>query len=41
MKNIFNYKDPNRFLSDILNNYDPGRRVFIELGFGITGKLDD
>ena len=41
MKNIFNYKDPNRFISDILNNYDPGRRVFIELGFGITGELND
>ena len=41
MKNIFNYKDPNRFVSDILNNYDPGRRVFIELGFGITGELND
>ena len=41
MKNIFNYKDPNRFISDILNNYDPGRRVFIELGVGITGELND
>ena len=38
VKNIFDYKDPSRFYSDILNNYDPGRRVFIELGISIRGR---
>ena len=33
IKNIFNYKDSRRFNSEILNNYDPGRRFFIELKF--------
>ena len=34
VKNIFNYKDPKRNLGeDILNSYDPGRRVFVEASF--------
>ena len=41
IKNIFNYKDPNRFLSDILNNYDPGRRVFMELSLKFKGDRYD
>lgn len=41
VKNIFNYKDISRFdvsNSDILNNYDPGRRVFIEYSFNFKGE---
>jgi len=31
VKNLFNYKDPRRSLGeDLLNSYDPGRRVFVE-----------
>jgi len=41
LKNIFNYKDPGRFTSEILNNYDPGRRVFIEFGLKFNGKVND
>jgi len=41
MKNIFNYKDSNRLFSDILNNYDPGRRIFIELSLRIKGDIND
>jgi len=37
-KNIFNYKDSERHFSDILNNYDPGRRAFFEIGINIKGK---
>ena len=34
VKNIFNYKDPRRNLGeDLLNSYDPGRRVFVEASF--------
>jgi outer membrane receptor protein involved in Fe transport len=33
IKNIFNYKDPSRFNTEILNTYDPGRRYFIEFSF--------
>ena len=41
IKNIFNYKDISRFDDanfDILNNYDPGRRVFIEYSFNFKGE---
>ena len=41
LKNIFNYKDPNRFRTDILNNYDPGRRIFFEIGFKFRGVKND
>ena len=44
VKNILNYKDPNRLLpdiSDILNNYDPGRRIFFELSLRISGGIND
>ena len=41
IKNIFNYKDSNRFSSDILNNYDPGRRVFVEFDLGFKGNIND
>jgi len=37
VKNIFNYKDSDRFVSDILNNYDPGRRIFMELSLKFRG----
>jgi outer membrane receptor for ferrienterochelin and colicins len=36
MKNIFDYKDNSRlgfFAPDVLNNYDPGRRFFVEYNF--------
>jgi len=34
VKNLFNYKDPRRNLGeDLLNSYDPGRRVFLEVSF--------
>ena len=34
IKNLFNYKDPRRNLGeDLLNSYDPGRRVFVEASF--------
>ena len=42
VKNIFNYKDSSRLLpSEILNNYDPGRRLFIELNLGFKGDISD
>ena len=37
VKNLFNYKDPGRFITDILNTYDPGRRLFFEFGFKYSG----
>ena len=40
VKNIFNYKDSNRLVSDILNNYDPGRRIFMELSLKLGGSHD-
>ncbi len=40
VKNLFNYKDPNRFSTDILNTYDPGRRLFFEFGFKLSGDID-
>ena len=44
-KNIFDYKDDSRLSIDnlptILNNYDPGRRIFIELKFGFKGDSDE
>ena len=39
IKNIFDYKDPSRFSTEILNNYDPGRRFFIE--FNLDFKKDN
>ena len=34
IKNLFNYKDSRRNLGeDLLNSYDPGRRVFVEVSF--------
>ena len=39
-KNIFDYKDGTRLSDDsptILNNYDPGRRLFIELNLRFKG----
>ena len=41
VKNIFNYKDSNRLVSDILNNYDPGRRIFMELSLKLKGGSHD
>ena len=41
LKNIFNYKDSDRFSSEILNNYDPGRRVFFEFGLKFKGTIND
>ena len=41
VKNIFDYKDPNRFISNILNNYDPGRRLFAEISISFQGSVDD
>ena len=41
MKNVFDYKDSSRlgaFAPDVLNNYDPGRRFFIEYNFNFKGK---
>ena len=40
VKNIFNSKDSNRLVSDILNNYDPGRRIFMELSLKLGGSHD-
>ena len=40
IKNIFNYKDPSRVLSDILNNYDPGRRIYVEYTLTFENKND-
>ena len=37
VKNIFDYKDSDRFVSEILNNYDPGRRIFMELSLKFKG----
>ena len=39
IKNIFNYKDPSRFNTEILNTYDPGRRYFIE--FSLDFRKDN
>ena len=33
IKNIFNYLDKNRLDSEILNTYDPGRRIYLGLTF--------
>ena len=34
VKNLFNYKDSRRnFGEDLLNSYDPGRRIFVEASF--------
>ena len=41
MKNIFDYKDPDRNSTDILNNYDPGRRIFLEFNLKFKGYKDD
>ena len=41
VKNIFDYKDSDRFVSEILNNYDPGRRIFMELGLKFKGDRHD
>jgi len=41
VKNIFDYKDPNRLSTDILNNYDPGRRAFVELNLKFRGKRNE
>ena len=41
VKNIFDYKDPNRLTTDILNNYDPGRRTFVELKLKFKGKNNE
>ena len=41
MKNVFDYKDSSRlgaFAPDVLNNYDPGRRFFIEYNFNFKGE---
>ena len=39
IKNIFDYKDPSRFDTEILNTYDPGRRYFIE--FSLDFRKDN
>ncbi len=41
LKNLFNYKDSNRFSTDILNTYDPGRRLFCEIGFKFPGDINN
>ena len=41
VKNIFDYKDSNRFTTEILNNYDPGRRAFVELKLKFKGKNNE
>lgn len=41
VKNVFDYKDPRRFDSEILNNYDPGRRIFFELNLRFEGDRDE
>ena len=41
VKNIFDYKDSDRFVSEILNNYDPGRRIFMELSLKFKGDRHD
>ena len=41
VKNIFDYKDSDRFVSEILNNYDPGRRIFMELSLKFKGDSHD
>ena len=41
LKNLFNYKDSNRFSTDILNTYDPGRRLFCEFGFKFSGDINN
>ena len=33
VKNIFHYLDKNRINSEVLNTYDPGRRIFLSLNF--------
>jgi outer membrane receptor for ferrienterochelin and colicin len=43
-KNILNYKDSRRFSSynyDLLNNYDPGRRLFFELNIGFKDDYNN
>ena len=37
VKNLFDYKDSRRYYSDILNNYDPGRRLYVKYSF-LYGK---
>ena len=41
VKNIFDYKDPRRFYSEILNNYDPGKRIFLELELKFKGDRNE
>ena len=42
LKNLFDYKDPSRLLpSDILNNYDPGKRAFVELNLNLGPNRND
>ena len=41
IKNLFNYMDPDRLSSSILNNYDPGRRLFVELSINFNGGYSD
>ena len=44
LKNVFNYKDDTRFdqdASNILNNYDPGRRWFLEMNLKFGKGIDD
>ena len=34
VKNLFDYKAPRRYSGeDLLNSYDPGRRIFVEASF--------
>ena len=44
-KNIFDYKDDTRLfiddLPEVLNNYDPGRRLFIELKLKFRGDNNE
>ena len=41
VKNIFNYTDPAKINSEVLNNYDPGRRFFVEFGIKFEGDNND
>ena len=37
IKNIFDYKDPLRYgEEDVLNSYDPGKRIFFEVNLKYT-----
>ena len=41
IKNLFDYTDPAKTYSEVLNNYDPGRRLFVEFGIKLEGENEN